>query len=1042
MISNRIARLGPNGATNTSFSPGAGLNAEGLCVNLDASGRVIAGGGFNMVDGFLQANLAIFEEDGELIGSTPTPSAAVRTIATQAGGEILFGGDFTSVSGTPRDRIARITPDLTLEAGFNPNASAPVYALALQTDGEILAGGNFTIMGGLVRNRVARLFNGLAPNRLYAVSASLIKWDRIGTSQKTQRVTFEIDTGSGYGPLAGTISQISTGWQIIPSTPLSGATNNVRATAFPSDSHSSGTHQIIASFPVLPEIGVKINNEEMTDGISTVTFPTLQVGQTARVTVTITNTGLATLTLEPLLPGELPVTIFGQWEIESQPNASIPPNTSVSFDILFKPTDKGDKLGTLSIGSNDANENPFTVNLSGGATAGPGGLDLSWQPSANDIVLALAKSSNNKVWLAGNFTTVRNVARSTLALVDIPLADENGNIKEVTVQKQVANMIPKGIYNQCVVQLPDGTVLVGGSNTTKLYWVGFSPNGEVILKNSFSIATFAGYPAGTNIISCMAVEADGSVLVGGFFGRITVGNVSGVGPLIRIHFRPDPKGVIVASIDESFFPTSLAYAEILSIAIQADGKILLGARYINGVIRITPKGALDETFSIKGPVKYNGSVTLDSQERVLIRGNLGVNRFSPSGDLDTTFLPIDAYYSHCFLTMADGTIVVSGTGVEEPGYPSSFSLKKFLTNGNADPSFVSSITGPVVTVCSQDNGALLIGGDFTAESIPLTAARITNSPGSTALTVVNATRVQWLRSGALPETQVVVFDVSQDNGASWIRFGQGKRIAGGWELTDINLPFSGILRARAYIQSGGNSSIMENQVSFSGLEVSDLIVQVPGESIVADNGQADPVASGVGSTLPVTVTLINTGLAGMKTVDATITPTASTGVDRWTIFAKPNSELPAGGNTTMTVNFSPQNNDKGFISAVLSITSSVPGLKNPYQITLVGAAVTVPDVRTNAVAILPSGNVTFSGTFTPNDLEATAYFRYGLEGTSEDTWLNTAPIPVSGFNPLLKTQVLGDLTIGSPYRVRAYIVNSTNTNAPLSKGFVTFTPQV
>lgn len=1031
MIPNRIARLNANGTTDNSFAPGAGLDAEGICVNLDAAGQVVAGGYFSMVSGFLKSKLAFFEADGTLITGTPTPSDTVRTLVTQASGETLLGGDFTSISGTTRNRIARIAPDLSLEAGFNPNALGSVYALALQTDGEILAGGSFATIGGVTRNNVARLYNGVASDRVYATTASLIRWDRTGTNEETQRVTFEIDTGSGYGPLAGTVSSVATGWQIIPSTPLSGATNNVRATAFPSDSHSSGTHQTIASIPVLPEISVTVNNVPMTDGASTVTFSPLQVGATSTATVTISNIGLAPLTLTSA------VTISGQWEIVSQPVTSIPSLTSVSFDIRFKPTSEGAKTGTLSIFSDDSNEATFTVDLSGEATTGPGGLDLTWQPNANGLVRALVKSNNNNIWLGGDFTTVKASSRPRLALIN----------KDAVLQAQAASVIPAGVIN-CIAQLPDGTALVGGQFSTKrLYWVGFSTATlEVIQKASFELVASPAYPTVIPSVDCMAVQEDGSVLVGGWFVGIKIGNAATnttqTGTLLRLQFSS--AGVV--SLDTSF-SAGIFDQEVYGMAIQTDGKIVLchgpgpAPSYRSGVIRIDSRGKRDATFSA---FAYGmGTIALDSQERVFVGGvnssivttpKAGVSRLSSSGALDETFALVPSAATS-LLPMVDGTLVV--TSQVFGALASTSRLEKFLTDGTADPSFISAITGTVRTVCSQEDGALLIGGSFTVNSTPRTSARIVNSTASTALTVVDSTRVQWLRSGAIPETQVVVFDVSQDNGVNWIRFGQGQRIAGGWQLTGINLPFSGILRARAYIQSAGNSSIMENQVSFSGLNVSDLTVQVPGTAIVADNGKATSVSAVAGSILPVEVTLVNTGLAAMTDVVATI------GAGRWTINAAPNGTIVAGGTSTIIVNFNPTLNDRGLLSADLSIASSVPGLKNPYRVTLVGAAVTLPIAVTQAVTILPAGDVTLNGSFTANDLTATAYFRYGLASAAESTWVSTSSTNLSGFGTAQNIiKAVSGLSIGATYAVRAFITNSSNVTLPVSGTRVTFTPTI
>ena len=100
-----------------------------------------------------------------LDGFDPNADGLIRVVVVQPDGKILIGGDFTTLSpnrGAPvtRNRIARLNPDGTLDAGFDPNANNSVYAIALQADGRILVSGAFSGMnsiGGQSRNRIARL---------------------------------------------------------------------------------------------------------------------------------------------------------------------------------------------------------------------------------------------------------------------------------------------------------------------------------------------------------------------------------------------------------------------------------------------------------------------------------------------------------------------------------------------------------------------------------------------------------------------------------------------------------------------------------------------------------------------------------------------------------------------------------------------------------------------------------------------------------------------------------------------------------------------
>ena len=50
---------------------------------------------------------------------------------------------FTTIGGQPRNRIAQLDASAGLPDSFDPNANNPVYSIAGQADGKILAGGDF-----------------------------------------------------------------------------------------------------------------------------------------------------------------------------------------------------------------------------------------------------------------------------------------------------------------------------------------------------------------------------------------------------------------------------------------------------------------------------------------------------------------------------------------------------------------------------------------------------------------------------------------------------------------------------------------------------------------------------------------------------------------------------------------------------------------------------------------------------------------------------------------------------------------------------------
>ncbi|NJK75587.1 MAG: DUF4347 domain-containing protein, partial [Microcoleus sp. SU_5_6] len=70
---------------------------------------------------------------------------------------IYVGGYFTSVSGQPRNRIARLNSDGTLDSTFNPNANSDVQAILIDNSGNPYISGAFVTIGGQTRSNIAKL---------------------------------------------------------------------------------------------------------------------------------------------------------------------------------------------------------------------------------------------------------------------------------------------------------------------------------------------------------------------------------------------------------------------------------------------------------------------------------------------------------------------------------------------------------------------------------------------------------------------------------------------------------------------------------------------------------------------------------------------------------------------------------------------------------------------------------------------------------------------------------------------------------------------
>ena len=81
---------------------------------------------------------------GSLAASFPKVNNVINAVAADGFGGWYIGGDFTTVGGLARNRLAHITAAGTVDA-WNPNADNSVWALAV-SGSTVYVGGNFTTL--------------------------------------------------------------------------------------------------------------------------------------------------------------------------------------------------------------------------------------------------------------------------------------------------------------------------------------------------------------------------------------------------------------------------------------------------------------------------------------------------------------------------------------------------------------------------------------------------------------------------------------------------------------------------------------------------------------------------------------------------------------------------------------------------------------------------------------------------------------------------------------------------------------------------------
>jgi len=217
----RIGRLDAAGTVDSGFDPEAyrvyDCNVSSLAVQADE--KILVGGQFGALGGQSRSGLGRLLADGTLdSGFNPGAGGGdypgVISLAVQADGKILVGGHFTTLGGQPRNYLARLDADGTLDSGFNPGANNDVYSLAVQADGKILVGGSFDSVAGQTRSRIARLSNTAPATQSLIYDGSTATWLRGGTSPEVWRTTFDFSTNSVSWTSLGAGTRIAGGWNL------------------------------------------------------------------------------------------------------------------------------------------------------------------------------------------------------------------------------------------------------------------------------------------------------------------------------------------------------------------------------------------------------------------------------------------------------------------------------------------------------------------------------------------------------------------------------------------------------------------------------------------------------------------------------------------------------------------------------------------------------------------------------------------------------------------------------------------------------------
>ena len=230
-----------------SFNPNA--NDAVYSIAVQADGKILAGGAFTSIGGQTRNRIARLDATTGLADSFDPNANAECLFNRGAGGRQDFGGRrfHARIGGQTRNRIARLDATTGLADSFDPNANSHVYSIAVQADGKILAGGNFTSIGGQTRSLFARLSNDTAALQNLAVTQTTITWTRGGSSPQFTRVTFESSTDNvNYTPL-GNGTAAGSNWTLTGLSLPTGQNIYIRARGYYRSGYQNGSESITES---------------------------------------------------------------------------------------------------------------------------------------------------------------------------------------------------------------------------------------------------------------------------------------------------------------------------------------------------------------------------------------------------------------------------------------------------------------------------------------------------------------------------------------------------------------------------------------------------------------------------------------------------------------------------------------------------------------------------------------------------------------------------------------------------------------------------
>ena len=673
---------------------------------------------------------------------------SVVTIVKQADGKILVGGQFTVANNFGSVSIVRLNPDGTvdqtfkapdfysLSAGYSSSASS-IQSIAVQADGKILVGGNFVRVNTQAANGLLRLNadgsidTTFTPDLLSGIPGTIliniqgdnkivvfVNYNNNGSS--LQRLLRLNPNGSRDTSFQEVVDRVSA-FEIQPDGKiLIGTDANIYRL------NSNGSLDISYNSAILQSSKVNkfvlLPNGQTLVGGAFRTINNIIVNYIARLNADGTldtsfnpgGTGAsATINSIDVLPdGKIIIggSFFAYNGVERKKNARLNSDGTVDNTynygtdinnpaVINSVVSVGD--GKFYLGGSDPN-NMFQklIRVNADGTRDTNFNVVFYQPGSVTQVLG---QTDGKVIIAGDFTKVYGIERPYIARLNV-----NGTLD---------NTFNPLITTKCfgIALQSDGKIICG----LRRY------NSDGTLDASFQPPSGYDLPNGFALPYKIFVQPDGKILFGGSFSRPNNPNAN----VIRLN----PDGSEDVSFNKiiinqaSTSPTSTA---VTGLKLQANGKIILTGNFIQinnfsrgRIARFNADGTTDTTFfSTVGANNDIYDLTIQSDGKIIIAGSFnsvnGVSniyylaRLFPDSNLDTSFVGYPNAPVYAIERQADDKILIGGlfNAVSQVPHPY---LARLNSDGSPDTFGGIGPNDIVLSINALSNGKTIIGGNFS-----------------------------------------------------------------------------------------------------------------------------------------------------------------------------------------------------------------------------------------------------------------------------------------------------------------------------------------